>query len=83
MRQQKGKKTGKKIGISNTHRSRRLYKASGSGTVPKGHPPKAFYPRKRSSDPAAHILPVKKRKKKNPHSLSSAVAANRAAEKKH
>ena len=71
------------IGVNSTHRSRRLYKARGSGTAQKGRPSKAVRPRKRGSDPVATILPCKQRKIKNPRNLSKAVAALRPAEKKH
>ena len=77
------RKNAGRIGINSTHKSRRLYKARGSGAAPMGRPSNAVRPRKRGSEPVAHILPAKQRKIKNPRSLSKAVAANRAAEKKH
>ena len=79
----KGQKTGRYIGINNTHKARRVYKIRGSGSAPKGRPSKSTRPREKSDEPTSTILPSKVRKTKHPHSLSNAVAAIRVAEKKH
>ena len=81
---QKGKrKNATQIGINNTNKSRRLYKSRGSSAAPKGRPSNAVRPKKRDSETVAHILPTKKRKSKQPRSISKSVAANRPSEKKH
>ena len=79
----KGRKSGRHIGVNNTHKSRRAFKVRGSGSAPKGRPTKLTQPKKRSGEPTACVLPAKVRKTKHPRNLSKAVAANRAAEKKH
>ena len=76
-------KSGRKIKINNTNKARRVFKIRGSCAAPKGRPTKTVKRNKRKSEINMCVLPVKKRKKKNPHSLSKSVAANRAAEKKH
>ena len=78
------KKKGKLIGINSTSKSRRLYKACGSSTAPKGRPKNIVQPKKRGADPVSPFLPKRKKvKRAHPHNLSAPVAGNRAAKKTH
>ena len=79
----KGRKSGRHIGVNNTHKSRRAFKVRGSGSAPKGRPTKNTQPKKRSGEPTACVLPLKSQKTKHPRNLTKSVEANRAAEKKH
>ena len=57
----KGRKSGRNIGVNNTHKSRRAFKVRGSGSAPKGRPTKVTLPQKRSGGPSACVFPAKSR----------------------
>ena len=65
-------------------KSRRLYKCRGSQGARKGRPTKDVV-RPKNKETTYHCWPKQKKtqRKTHPHSLSSSVDANRAAERKH
>ena len=78
------KKRKRNISVQNTSKSRRIYKHRGSQKAQVGRPQKHVRQPKVVEGITYHSLPTgRKRKRKHPHSLASAVKANRAAEKKH
>ena len=84
-----GKEIGRQIPVQATARSRRTYKIRGQGPSKAGRPSMPQQLRQLvvedDNEYVAHSIPSnrKKRKTKNPHSLSASVTANRAAERKH
>jgi hypothetical protein len=83
------KKNAGNIPVQNTARARRRIKHRGAGPSQQGRPTNEQSVRLQifvdeEDDIVAHAIPNRKQKKaKHPHSLAAAVAANRAAEKKH
>ena len=77
------RKIARNIPVQKTSKSRRLYKIRGSQGAPKGRPTGDIV-KSKNTETVYHCLPKQKgRKRKNPHSISASVSANRAAEKKH
>ena len=76
------RKSVRNIPIQKASKSRRLYKFRGTQNARKGHPKKDIL-KPKPVELSYHCLPKQKRRKRNPHSISAAVLANRAAEKKH
>ena len=77
------RKSVRNIPIQKASESRRLYKFRGTQNSRKGRPKKDIV-KPKSVELSYHCLPKQKpRKRKNPHSISAAVLANRAAGKNH
>ena len=87
--QKRKRKNSGKIPVQSTAKSRRKIKHRGAGPSIQGRPTAAQTLRlqldvQEEDEIVSHKIPSSKKKKKsNPHSLAAAVAANRAAEKKH
>jgi hypothetical protein len=86
----KGKRKSMKIPVQSTAKSRRTIKHRGRGPSIAGRPTKNQRLRMQlqvleDEDFVRHSIPSakSKKKKKKPHSLAEAVAANRTGERKH
>ena len=89
MATKKGRKKSKSIPVQSTAKSRRTHKVRGrtvarSGARRKDKPKRTVFEVRDEDEVIRHTLPSqKKSKKKNPHSFSASVTANRRVDKKH